>query len=884
MMLSMAGAQFVRADLHVHTLADDRTAAPRPVGEFVDAAVGAGIAVLGITDHNRVDRVRDAIEAADGKDILVLPGVEISSHDGHVLALFSPESLEALDDLVSQTVLKLVTDPRDGSRRSSRSVLDLVTEIDQRGGLAIPAHVDRPGGIVDRLSSTELASLLASPALAGIEMTKPEALASWFSVNDRDGPRLEAWRAREAIPALKRRGLARITSSDAHSPEEVGVDRSQRGLTRLRMDHRNFNAVRNAILFGPRARCKVEAELPPSYPRVLTARFEGGFVDGVTIDFSPNLNCIIGGRGSGKSTILLALRAALGDELGEEGDDANDSRRMPARTIVNFVDAFGTERTAVRVRGATAKEANTDAPITMPLKGLGQDESGRIVRGYETDPAQVLTFLDQFVDYADIDGEERRLIAELADVAAEVKRTSTGLPTLPQLEKRVKELEAQLEAAQRSKLEEVAKWAAALASEGPFLDQLDVAITTRGEKRPNSPIDIDSAAVSVGLDPHGQRPAGFLDGPDGLRELLRELESQLTIATGGWNDAVAAAATPVQAKLSAWRQDHQELQTRLETKRAELEAKGLKVQIGAVSQVTQELERDRKDVVALLQRKQEHLEALKMRKSLVDELHANSDSRYQRRKATLRRVVSTANRTADRLTIHLRYERSGLREPWEQWLGPSFKFRSPRVERVATALTPREMAGHLMNGGKRLSDVSDDDGTPFFDRHLVEECLPQLNRWDTVFSLETMLLQDQVRIEVREDGAARNRHFSDLSTGQQRSVLLSLILCADGDAPLVLDQPEDHLDAPYISGALVGHLEAVKERRQVIIATHSPNLTVLGDAELVIPMYADAGHGTPLDPGAVDRPETTSRVCELLEGGVDAFRRRGERYGFRIEL
>src|SRR5258708_2425516 len=83
-----------------------------------------------------------------------------------------------------------------------------------------------------------------------------------------------------------------------------------------------------------------------------------------------------------------------------------------------------------------------------------------------------------------------------------------------------------------------------------------------------------------------------------------------------------------------------------------------------------------------------------------------------------------------------------------------------------------------------------------------------------------------------------------------------LSLCQQGPWELHLDQPEDHLDAPYIATALVGHLELAKERRQVILATHSPNLTVLGDAELVIPMYADAGRGSPRDPGAVDRPET----------------------------
>jgi hypothetical protein len=108
------------------------------------------------------------------------------------------------------------------------------------------------------------------------------------------------------------------------------------------------------------------------------------------------------------------------------------------------------------------------------------------------------------------------------------------------------------------------------------------------------------------------------------------------------------------------------------------------------------------------------------------------------------------------------------------------------------------------------------------------------------------------------------------------------MLSADRDEPLIVDQPEDHLDASYIARSIVRQLEAAKEHRQVIIATHSANLTVLGDAELVIPMYAEAGRGHPKDAGAVDRPSTRERVCQLLEGGRDAYRRRGERYGFRI--
>ncbi len=145
-----------------------------------------------------------------------------------------------------------------------------------------------------------------------------------------------------------------------------------------------------------------------------------------------------------------------------------------------------------------------------------------------------------------------------------------------------------------------------------------------------------------------------------------------------------------------------------------------------------------------------------------------------------------------------------------------------------------------------------------------------------------MLLPDRPRIEVQRRGQAERQAFDHLSTGQQRSVLLGLLLCAERSEPLVLDQPEDHLDGQYIASSVVRHLEAAKERRQVIIATHSANLTVLGDAELVVPMIVENGKGRPEKSGAVDRPETRDQVCALLEGGVEAYKRRGNRYGLNF--
>jgi len=682
---------------------------------------------------------------------------------------------------------------------------------------------------------------------------------------------------------LKNRGLARVMSSDAHSPDKLGEDRTARTLTRMRLDDLNFTAVRNALMYSPRARCKVEANLPPSYPRLLRARFEGGFLDGVAIEFSANLNCLIGGRGSGKSTALLAIRAALGDEIDPtQGDDPDDPVRMPERTAVEFIDAFGSERTAIRERCGVPYEQTEDVPIRLDLQGFGQDESGRLAREYREQPLTLVNFLDQFVDLTQYETREQELVNLLADNGAAVKSTGSGLAKIPELQRNLKGLEAQLAAAQKSRLDEMALWAATLASEVPFLARLREALDKVVAEQSRVVVDIDAIARGAGVDVRGKRAAGFIDGPSGLRAQLGEMELLRERAGREWSSAVVTASAAARGTLDRWAADHALVQRRLDLKQKELEGLGLKVQAGAVRSVATGIERLRKELTELVDRKRRHEEMLEVRRGLLGDLRTSRDARFEARKAMLKRVVEDANAAAHGLTIHLRHERCGIREPWELWLGRNFKFRAPRVERVARAVTPGEMAEHVLGGGGGLRAVQG-DGELFFDQPgLIEECIPAVRTWDGIFELQTMRLEDRVRMEVHEVGGAANREFDQLSAGQQRSVLLSLILCAHERDPLVLDQPEDHLDGEYIASALVGHLEAAKERRQVILATHSANLTVLGDAELVVPLYADAGHGAPRDAGAVDRPATRDRVCALLEGGADAFQRRGLRYGFRF--
>ena len=189
-----------------------------------------------------------------------------------------------------------------------------------------------------------------------------------------------------------------------------------------------------------------------------------------------------------------------------------------------------------------------------------------------------------------------------------------------------------------------------------------------------------------------------------------------------------------------------------------------------------------------------------------------------------------ANDSALDLKVDVSYVHEGVRRPWREWLQARFGFKADRLIRLGRTIWPWEFAEAVAKGNlgpiEKIKDT-DGDGRLFFTSDDLER-IADLSSEER-FEIETMRLEDLPRVDVTE-GTLR-RGFDHLSTGQQHSVLLSLLLCADRSDPLIIDQPEDHLDAPYIANAVVRHLEAAKERRQVIIATHNANLTVLGDAD-----------------------------------------------------
>jgi len=169
------GSSPFEADLHIHTVrSGDARIEPRGL---VAEARGLGLFAIAVTDHNTVAGVRDVVSLARGKDLLVVPGVEVSSRDGHVLALGVSEDVPA--GLSADETIRLIGD---------------------LGGLAIAAH---PGRVYTGLHD----DTIRESGFRAVEVA-----------NGHSSKRLN--RAARRLAAGM--GTATTGGSDAHFPGEVG--------------------------------------------------------------------------------------------------------------------------------------------------------------------------------------------------------------------------------------------------------------------------------------------------------------------------------------------------------------------------------------------------------------------------------------------------------------------------------------------------------------------------------------------------------------------------------------------------------------------------------------------------------------------------------------
>ncbi|GIV42259.1 MAG: hypothetical protein KatS3mg034_1569 [Vicingaceae bacterium] len=150
---------------------------------------------------------------------------------------------------------------------------------------------------------------------------------------------------------------------------------------------------------------------------------------------------------------------------------------------------------------------------------------------------------------------------------------------------------------------------------------------------------------------------------------------------------------------------------------------------------------------------------------------------------------------------------------------------------------------------------------------------------EKLYKLENLFPDDKIIIKLKIEDTYKE--LNTLSAGQKATALL-ILLFAQEDRILIIDQPEEDLDNRFIYEDVVKILREIKKTRQIILVTHNANIPVLGDAEQVFVLDASNNECSIIDTGSIDKHSIAQNIKSIMEGGEEAFKRRIEKYGVNL--
>jgi DNA repair ATPase RecN/histidinol phosphatase-like PHP family hydrolase len=888
-LIQSTGARFFRADLHIHSFgaSHDVKDSRMTSSAIVETAAREGLTIIALTDHNEIDNVESAIQAAQGSSVYVIPGIELSTLQGHLLCYLP--TLNALRRFHGQ--LSIVERGLPTSH-CQQSILDCLNLLSPLAGFGVLAHVDVPSGFEIQTpgASPHKTDVLCHSALLGIELKHATSQIS-YAEGDSDPERAKM--GRERISRLKlgsKQNLARVLNSDAHALDALGHNAANaRRVTRYKMDSPSFDGLRVALEDAD-ARVRIEDQIPQAVPRILGIHINGGFLSGQVIQFSPNLNCIIGGRGTGKSTAFEAVRCIIGEP---SESTVVDSEAWPDELYIVWEDQAGQQHTLFRPKDDEI--LNIDNPETGPcyfeVDCFGQGEAARISMQAQTDPLALLNYLDRFVELEDAIAAEESARDQLLTLQTEIEKAEQNVLLIPQYERLLATTQQQLAALKKPEVKELIELQQQLATERELRDQilqkLREAKTDVVHGSPKATIqEIQALAEPGGLSVGVAEFQAILDGATSFESTIGTAEAQIKAGLSGFEKIVST-------QIAKWKAKDTEAQKKVDAKKRELEALKVKFDMSYITKLAKD-EASYQQNVKNLHSWEPHLkEQKRQRAAVLKERWAARDRIALLRDTFARRATATLRESLSDLQVSLKYAANAYSPDATDQIIQVMGWRTNQQARaswlVQTLTIPVLLECIQKNDLAPVLAIKTSEGIEVFKRDEAQTIIERLGEPPVRFALERAALHDLPRLRVSRtiaDGEGGTQHitrdFAKLSLGQQQSVLLALILSSDSNRPLIIDQPEDNLDGEFIYTTLVPVLRRAKERRQVIIVTHNPNVAVLGDAELVVVMKAMNDRGEIVARGSIDHPETRDAACAILEGAREAFLRRAKMYGIQV--
>jgi ABC-type lipoprotein export system ATPase subunit len=592
----------------------------------------------------------------------------------------------------------------------------------------------------------------------------------------------------------------------------------------------------------------------------------GGFLNGLDLELTDGLNVIVGPRGSGKTTLLELLRHALG------APRANDIQSRERQQFLTAVLGTGDVIVDIETPGGSrhlvvdAKGGGRNTDLTHSVLALGQNELEEIA---SSAPAR-LNLIDLRMGVtlpAPSRSEAPPLTIALYNLRAqlEVLREETKIrDRLTQDRSLLSSQESALIEGGSAKLAENREQLR-VAEEIILQSDQDMAnvdatleyVKENAEAQEQQTYELQALASRVATLPNSvdvqARVNEAVQTSSAIIRILGEVESALLESIEHsrlLNIEARTTAAPI-------RQELEEAEAGLGSITSQIRA--IDFELLKIDEVDAEIARTESRIEDTLRRRAQILDQAEI---LEEELYATrAEVAGLTTSLTANNVVVTVDHLADS---------TQFREFLIESLYGS-KTRASMIDMVAQRVLPRQLLEIVENHDEdslvAITNIA---------RDRAQRLIENLDRSEILGGLSEVSLSDSADFQLRDGDIEKSVDL--LSTGQKCAVTLPIVL-SEQERTLILDQPEDHLDNAYLVENVVGGL-MTRQRNgaQTIIATHNPNIPVLGSAENVVVLASDGSTGRVDRNGAFDELPIVQTITTLMEGGRDAFARRYEFY------
>jgi hypothetical protein len=612
-----------------------------------------------------------------------------------------------------------------------------------------------------------------------------------------------------------------------------------------------------------------------------------GHLADALLEFSPNLTCIIGARGTCKSTIAETIRFLFNDDeerIAEllrpsEDEDSQSHEGLISATLKGGTAAASLieEEPSGESRSTTIeRDLSSQSRVYIDgVRAIADDDLLRKIEIYSQGELQDiamsstkrLALVDRphrsVVD--EWDQESRRLAGEIASRGPLIRELRDEIDTAQRLVKDGDELRARLREVQAGR-PDLSPEIARLREEHQRRQQLLELARLLVGRYEASLSDLRAAADSFGVLGAEARPLR----ESGKDPLVRfgQLLSAASVLVGDSVNKLTDSADLRSNFEEAENEASKESAPYFESlKQEEVVTASIKAE-DRLSEEVAKLDR----IAERLSARQAALVALsEERRELRQRLRALRGDVFSSRLAEVERINAEFS---EHIVLSLNHgtRTEGYRDRLNALLnGSRLRDQEGICQQIAAALPAERL----------ISLVEDEDSSQLArvlnrDEGQMVRLLSHLASSDDLYDLESGIADDELDVTMFVDGVPRS--VTEMSKGQKATALLPLLL-RSAPYPLVLDQPEDDLDNRFIYETLIEKINALKTERQLIFVTHNANTPVIGDAERVLVMSMKTAERAAIEAkGNVE--QTRDQIVSILEGGQRAFELRGEIYDF----